>query len=72
MNSTASSKRGFSPVQNFHTGSEAHLALCSLDTGVKRPGHENDHSPPFRMLRISGSKPRLPALIYEVHSVYRD
>jgi len=61
---SANSKRDFSPFLNVHAGSEAHLAPCSLDTGVKRPGREDDPWPPFRMLRISGSKPRLPALIF--------
>jgi hypothetical protein len=37
----------FSLLQIFQTGSEVHRTTCPMGTpGVKRPGHEADHSPP--------------------------
>jgi hypothetical protein len=56
----------FSILHNVQTGSEAHPAsypvgIAGCFSGIKRPGRESDHSPPFSTkVRNDGAIPHPP------------
>jgi hypothetical protein len=53
--------RDFFLLHNIHTGSGAHPASYTMDTGVNWPGHEADHSSPSSA-EVKGGGPIPPLL----------